>query len=165
MPLDNPESFDALNKLDQPLTSLSEHSPKAAEAIFFSIGKLAEHSPKTWNMILCSIMPIDSEAIRRQPLPGFAGFAAPALLHAKGMVEEYRAWVKPWGFTFEQIHCPVMVWQGDADKIVPKHWAEEMAKRIPHARMHLIAGEGHLLPYNYYRNILSELAQECLKFQ
>ena len=46
VPLDNPESFDALNKLDQLLTSLSEHSPKAAEAIFFSIGKLAEHSPK-----------------------------------------------------------------------------------------------------------------------
>jgi hypothetical protein len=47
-------------------------------------------------------MPIDSEAICCQPLPGFAGFAAPALLHAKGMVEDYRAWVKPWGFTFEQ---------------------------------------------------------------
>jgi hypothetical protein len=46
VPLDNPESFDALNKLDQLLTSLSEHSPKAAGAIFFSIGKLAEHSPK-----------------------------------------------------------------------------------------------------------------------
>jgi pimeloyl-ACP methyl ester carboxylesterase len=165
VPLDSPESFDALNKLDQLLTCLSEHSPKAAEAIFVSIGKLAEHSPKTWNMILCSIMPIDSEAIRRQPLPGLAGFAAPALLHAKGMVEEYRAWVKPWGFIFEQIRCPVMVWQGDADKIVPKHWAEEMAKRIPHARMHLIAGEGHLLPYNYYGNILSELTQECLKSQ
>jgi pimeloyl-ACP methyl ester carboxylesterase len=107
--------------------------------------------------MLRSTAPIDAEAIRRQPLPGVAGFAAPSLLHAKGMVEEYRTWIKPWGFTFEQIPCRVMVWQGDADELVPKQWAEEMAKRIPHARLHMIAGEGHLLPYNHYKNIRTRL--------
>ena len=91
-----------------------------------------------------------------------AGFVALASLHAEGMVEQYRACVKPWGFIFEQIHCLVTMWQVDADKVVPKHWAEEMAKRISQARMILIKGEGHLLPNNYYGLILSELAQECL---
>lgn len=166
VPLDSPGSFEALNKLDQRFTRLSQHAPKAAEAIFVSMGELAEHSPQTWNTIMLrSTVPIDAEAIRRQPLPGVAGFAAPALLHAKGMVEEYRAWVKPWGFTFEQIHCPVMVWQGDVDELVPKQWAEEMARRLPHARLHLIAGEGHLLPYNHYKDILSELIQESGRSQ
>ena len=164
VPLDSFDSFDELNKLDQCLIRLSEHVPKAAEAIFFSMGKLAEHAPQTWNTIMLrSTVQIDSEAIRRQPLPGVAGFAAPALLNAKGMVEEYRVWVKPWGFSFEQIHCPVMVWQGDADELVPKQWAEEMARRITHARLHLIVGEGHLLPYNNYRDILSELILESGK--
>jgi hypothetical protein len=88
------------------------------------MGELAERSPQTWNTIMLrSTAPIDAEAIRRQPLPGVAGFAAPSLLHAKGMVEEYRTWIKPWGFTFEQIPCRVMVWQGDADELVPKQWA------------------------------------------
>jgi pimeloyl-ACP methyl ester carboxylesterase len=164
VPLDSSSSFEALNKLDQRLTRLSQHEPKIAEAIFFSMGELAERSPQTWNTIMLrSTAPIDAEAIRRQPLPGVAGFAAPALLHAKGMVEEYRTWIKPWGFTFEQIPCRVMVWQGDADELVPKQWAEEMARRIPHARLHMIAGEGHLLPYNHYKDILRELLQESGK--
>ncbi|MCX6676303.1 MAG: alpha/beta hydrolase [Methanothrix sp.] len=166
VPLDSPNTFDELTKLDQRFTRLSQHAPKAAEAIFFLMGELAEHAPQTWNTIMSrSIFPIDSEAIHRQPLPGVAGFAAPALLHAKGMVEEYCEWVRPWGFSFEQIHCAVMVWQGDADELVPRQWAEEMARRIPHARLHLIAGEGHLLPYNHYKDILSELIQESDKSQ
>lgn len=161
VPLDNSGSFEALNKLDQSLTLLSQHAPEAAKAIFFSIGELAEYAPQTWNTIMLrSTISNDAEAIRNQPLPGIAGFAVPALLHARGMVEEYRTWIKPWGFTFEQIRCPVMVWQGDADELVPKQWAEEMAQRIPRARLHMIAGEGHLLPYNHYKDILYELIQE-----
>lgn len=166
VPLDSPDSFDALNKLDQYFTRLSQHAPRAAEAIFLSMGELAERSPQSWNTIMLhSTAPIDGETLRRQPLPGVAGFAAPALLHGKGVVEEYRAWIKPWGFTFEQIQRPVMVWQGDADELVPRQWAEEMARRIPHALLHLIAGEGHLLQYNHYRDILSELVQESNKSQ
>lgn len=164
VPLDSSSSFEALNKLDQRLTRLSQHELKMAEAIFFSMGELAERAPQTWNMLMSrATVPIDAEVMSRLPSTGVAGFAAPALLHAKGMVEEYRTWIKPWGFTFEQIRCPVMVWQGDADELVPKQWAEEMAQRIPHARLHMIAGEGHLLPYNHYKGILSELIQESGK--
>lgn len=164
VPLDRSSSFEALNKLDQRLTRLSQHEPKMAEAIFFSMGELAERAPQTWNMLMSrATVPIDAEVMSRLPSTGVAGFAAPALLHAKGMVEEYRTWIKPWGFTFEQIHCPVMVWQGDADELVPKQWAKEMVKRIPRAHLRMIVGEGHLLPYNHYKDILSELIQESGK--
>jgi len=75
-------------------------------------------------------------------------------------------WVRPWGFSFEQILCPVMVWQGDVYELVPKQWGgEEMARRIPHARMHLIAGGGISFPYNHYKDIFSELIQEIDKPQ
>jgi pimeloyl-ACP methyl ester carboxylesterase len=38
VPLDSSSSFEALNKLDQRLTRLSQHEPKIAEAIFFLNG-------------------------------------------------------------------------------------------------------------------------------
>jgi hypothetical protein len=77
VPLDNPESFDALNKLDQLLTSFSEHSPKAAETIFFSIGNFWQSTllkPGIWYYArLCRSI------LRR--FPANLCLALPALLH------------------------------------------------------------------------------------
>ena len=44
------------------------------------------------------------------------------------------------------IRCPVAVIHGDADQIFGIDHAEETARRIPGASLHLIEGMGHEMP-------------------
>jgi pimeloyl-ACP methyl ester carboxylesterase len=78
--------------------------------------------------------------------------------YGDGMVEEYRAWVRPWGFAPEDIRGPVTSWQGDADELVPPKWGDELARRIPNARLEVRAGEGHFLGYLHQADILRKFA-------
>ena len=73
------------------------------------------------------------------------------------MVEEYRAWVRPWGFAPEDVRGRVTIWQGDADDLVPPQWGKELAERIPDTRLELLAGEGHFLGYRHQEAVLHAL--------
>lgn len=44
------------------------------------------------------------------------------------------------------IACPVLVLCGADDPLCPPAWHREMAATIPHARLAVVAGAGHLLP-------------------
>ena len=50
------------------------------------------------------------------------------------MVDEYRAFVGPWGFTLDEIAVPTRVHQGTADTLVPPKWADELVAGIPTRR-------------------------------
>jgi pimeloyl-ACP methyl ester carboxylesterase len=65
--------------------------------------------------------------------------------------ESYLGWldddlwiVRPWGFAFGAIRCPVHVWQGQHDRMVPYGHGKWLAEHIPTARPHLFAEHGHL---------------------
>lgn len=47
---------------------------------------------------------------------------------------------------------------GDADELVPPKWGDELARRIPNARLEVRAGEGHFLGYLHQADILREFA-------
>jgi pimeloyl-ACP methyl ester carboxylesterase len=159
LPLDDPRNFSELNPTDRRLTDLAHSHPQNAALAFKAMGEIAQHTPSLWDSISArGLSPKDAETLHQLPEPGLAGMAAPALNSSDGMVEEYRAWVRPWGFTPEQIPGRVNLWHGSADPLVPKAWSEEFARRIPNARLTLIPEQGHFLAYNHYRNILSEFA-------
>jgi pimeloyl-ACP methyl ester carboxylesterase len=73
------------------------------------------------------------------------------------MVEEYRAWARPWGFEPAQLQAEVVLWHGDDDKLVPPHWSRELAASIPNARLQPLPNEGHFLAYDHYADILRVL--------
>jgi pimeloyl-ACP methyl ester carboxylesterase len=89
--------------------------------------------------------------------PGIAVAAAHALEHGDGMVEEYVAWARPWGFAPEDVRVPVTLHQGDRDELVPAAWAEQLAARIPHVRLVRHAGAGHFLAYADPELVLRDL--------
>ena len=68
-----------------------------------------------------------------------------------------RAWARPWGFAPEDVLGPVAIWQGDADELVPPRWGKELARRIPDARLELLADEGHFLGYRHQEAVLRDL--------
>lgn len=158
LPLDDVKKFSELNHMDQRLTNMARAHPQNAELAFKAMSELAQHTPSLWNaMSARGLAPSDVEALRQLPENGLSDMAAPALLSAPGMVEEYRAWALPWGFTFREIPGAVSIWQGQEDTLVPPAWAETMARALPNARLHLLDSAGHFLALAHYDEIFAEL--------
>jgi pimeloyl-ACP methyl ester carboxylesterase len=159
LPLDDEATFSELNAMDRRLTRLSQHHPHVASTTFRTLGEIARHTPAVWaHLTTRGAVPEEADALDALPHHGIAEAAAVALAHGEGMVEEYRAWVKPWGFAPEDVRGHVTIFQGDADDLVPPQWADELARRIPDAHLELLAGEGHFLGYRHQDDVLRALA-------
>lgn len=63
-----------------------------------------------------------------------------------GTLEDYRLWASPWRLDWSAVTVPVHLFQGDADRMVPLHHAEDVVARLPPGlgRLHRLAGVGHL---------------------
>ncbi len=61
-----------------------------------------------------------------------------------GVIEDYRVFGGPLGFGLEEVACPVDVWQGEEDTLVPVSHARVLADRLPEGTLHLCPGEGHI---------------------
>lgn len=158
LPLDDAKNFSELNHMDQRLTNMARSHPHNAERAFKAMGEIAQHTPSLWNaMSARGLAKSDADALHQLPGDGLADMAAPALLSAAGMVEEYRAWALPWGFSLAEIRGDVSIWQGSDDTLVPTHWAETMARAIPNARLHVVNEAGHFLALNHYAEIFADL--------
>ena len=66
--------------------------------------------------------------------------------------------IRDWGFEFSDISCPVTVWQGAQDRMVPLAHGEWLAAHIPGARAKLLPDQGHLsLALGHYGELLDDL--------
>jgi len=73
-----------------------------------------------------------------------ANFREAVRIGVDGWLDDDLAWVKPWGFDLGEISIPTMIWQGSADLMVPFAHGQWLSSQLPHASVHLEAGEGHL---------------------
>jgi pimeloyl-ACP methyl ester carboxylesterase len=77
-----------------------------------------------------------------------------------GWVDDDLAFVSPWGFTVADIAVPTYLWHGDEDLFVPFAHGQWLARTVPKARAHLLAGEGHLsLAIGALDTMLTELIE------
>ena len=76
-----------------------------------------------------------------------------------GWLDDDLAFSRPWGFDIRQISCPVAVWHGGKDPLVPPAHATWLAANIPAARLHVEPDEGHgSLLAAAHRRIVDDLA-------
>ncbi|WP_395728236.1 alpha/beta fold hydrolase [Nakamurella sp.] len=157
-PLDDDSTFRELNTMDRRLTLLARHHPHVAATTFRALGGIARHTPAAWaHLTLRAAQPDEASTLEALPDPGIAAAAAAALDGGDGMVEEYRAWVRPWGFAPADIPGPVTFWHGDADDLVPPAWSAALAAAVPHGRLERVPGAGHFLGYTHTADILRGL--------
>jgi pimeloyl-ACP methyl ester carboxylesterase len=72
------------------------------------------------------------------------GFRSSVAQGVDGWVDDDLAFVRPWGFSLEDIGAPTLVVQGRQDLMVPWSHGEWLAHNIPSAEAWLREDEGHL---------------------
>lgn len=61
-----------------------------------------------------------------------------------GLIDDDVAFASPWGFQLEQVEAPVLLVQGEGDRVVPRRHAAWMLSRLPNARLWMRLDDGHV---------------------
>jgi len=75
---------------------------------------------------------------------------------SRGVAQDLRVLMRPWGFELGSITVPASIHHGDADTTVPSQHARLFATAIPGAQLH--PGYGHFSILGAARQILAPLA-------
>lgn len=65
--------------------------------------------------------------------------------------------VRPWGFRLERIAMRIDLWHGTADIDAPVAMGRAVAAGLPDCRARFLEGEGHLLLFKYWEEIIQTL--------
>jgi pimeloyl-ACP methyl ester carboxylesterase len=71
--------------------------------------------------------------------------------------ESQLLFVRPWGFSPTQVTCPVELWYGAADTIVPQEMGVYLHDTLPDARLTVLPDAGHTLYLTHWAEILRSL--------
>jgi pimeloyl-ACP methyl ester carboxylesterase len=157
LPLTEPGVFDDLPAMDRAFTRLSGRAPWVARQCFRAMGLVARSAPTMYGRLAARDLGVtDGAVLRDEGFDTFALMSWEALHRPAGVVEEYRAWLRPWGFAPEDLAVGVDVWAGRDDELVDRHWPAELADRIPGASLCLRSG-GHFMAHLHYAEILDAL--------
>lgn len=73
----------------------------------------------------------------------------------RAMAQDLALFARPWEFTPAAVGVvPVLLWHGDADKVVPVRIGRYFAREIPRCRATFIAGGGHLMLVDHAGEIM-----------
>jgi pimeloyl-ACP methyl ester carboxylesterase len=78
----------------------------------------------------------------------------------RGFALEARLLTQPWGFRLEEIRVLVFIWHGSEDVDTPVAMGQAVAARIPNCHLTICPGEGHMLLFPHWEEILSQLTLE-----
>jgi pimeloyl-ACP methyl ester carboxylesterase len=165
-PHDRPGSREGCSKSDLMRLDLSLRRPFLSRLMMFAWAKTALLAP---SVALKGLAADLSETDRRFLEEGARerGAAEVMVLFAEvfrqgggGVVLEYRLYGRPWGFSFEQVSVPVHLWHGEEDLVVLMHHAEDLASRLPDAKLHKLEDTGHFSIQQHYGTLLDTLLAE-----
>ncbi|WP_445170286.1 alpha/beta fold hydrolase [Mycolicibacterium sp. Dal123E01] len=156
LPLTEPGVFAQLPGFDRAYTRLSQRAPWTVKPCFTAMALAARTAPAVYGRLAAGQLGAADAAVLRDDGGEFARMSAEAMRRPRGVVEDYRAWIRPWGFAPEHIAIPVDVWGGQQDELVNHAWPRELARRIPGATLHERPG-GHFLAHLHYPEIFTRL--------
>src|SRR4051794_13502362 len=76
-----------------------------------------------------------------------------------GLIDDDVAFASDWGFAPAAVTVPVLIVQGDADRVVPPAHAAWLLDRLPDAELRIRPGDGHVAVLAALPDVLRWLAQ------
>lgn len=133
-----------LNLVDLSMEWLSVHAPAVAGAALGVQATLARLAPGVARQVLeVDLRDPDRVAVRSAPQWWDLRFFTDAFrTGAVGVVEDYRAAARPWGFALEDVTAPTTVFWGDHDSITPRSHSEHVAAAVG-TEVEVLPGRGH----------------------
>jgi pimeloyl-ACP methyl ester carboxylesterase len=159
-PLDRPGASDGMNPAERRIMVLSRRRPMLARAAVGLAVGVERRRPGTILRGLAKAMPacdravLARSAVRASLMDSYARAFARG---SRGQVHDWGLIAAPWGFRLEKIAVEVQLWQGDQDDRVPPHHAEHMARAIPHSRLTIVRGEGHMIAFTRIEEALRDV--------
>ena len=153
-------TIDEFEVTDKYLTHLALRAPVVARGVLALSVCAARVAPRTsLRFGEIGMVAADRVAMQSYPSPraAVAVFTEACRRGAAGVVDDYAALGRPWGFAVEDITVPVHCWHATTDNIVPLHHSDELARRVPGAQLSLWDGEGHLAIVDHIGDVLDAL--------
>ena len=156
-PLDDPARYRELNRLDRRLAWLSRRVPSAGRAMFAASGWAGRRAAARVSRSEARQLPDADAAVVRGLGDWLGEVTGEGCRQGGGVVDEYRAFVAPWGFAPDEVVAPTRIYQGTVDSLVPPSWAGELAAMIPDATVGEFDGEGHMIAVSRRAEIVRAL--------
>jgi pimeloyl-ACP methyl ester carboxylesterase len=156
-PLDDPARYRELNRLDRRLAWLSRRVPPAGRAMFAASGWAGRRAAARVSRSEARQLPDADAAVVRGLGDWLGEVTGEGCRQGGGVVDEYRAFVAPWGFAPDEVVAPTRIYQGTVDSLVPPSWAGELAAMIPDATVGEFDGEGHMIAVSRRAEIVRAL--------
>jgi pimeloyl-ACP methyl ester carboxylesterase len=160
IPLDSPRAIGELGKPGQWM--LARDRPRALRVLIRALFLLARLAPTLARRTFGAKSTPAEKAISSRPdvmRRALDSARESTRQGARGLVDDMRVAMRPWGFDPAQIRVPLMVWQGDQDSSIPEAWGYWWADTVPGARLERRPGEGHLLIEERIGEILDALVR------
>ena len=155
-------SVDDFEATDRRLTQLATRAPGPARAVLALSARFSRVAPKT----ALRFAQFEMSKADRAVMAGFpsaraalAVFTESCRRGAAGVVDDYAALGRPWGFAVEEIAVPVRCWHASTDRIVPIRHSEELVRRIPGAQLSRWDEGGHLAIVDHVDEVLEALTE------
>jgi pimeloyl-ACP methyl ester carboxylesterase len=155
-------SVDDFEATDRRLTQLADRAPGLARAVLAVSARFARVAPRT----SLRFAQIEMSKADRAVMVGFpsaraalAVFTESCRRGAAGVVDDYAALGRPWGFAVEEIAVPVRCWHASTDRIVPIRHSEELVRRVPGAQLSRWDDGDHLAIVDNVGEVLDALTE------
>lgn len=153
-PLDESQVTKGMNAINRVLFGVGQHSPFLLKPLLSPIALIARKNPqKLFDYGLRNYFPVHDQKVLFQP--GVRDMFLEYLPQAfdrgtRGFALDMKIFAESWGFQLKNISQQVYLWHGEKDENVP-------ANTIPNCEARFYPGEGHLLIFNHWQEILSTL--------
>ena len=80
-----------------------------------------------------------------------------------GWVDDSLGFVRPWGFSLDEVKAPVILYHGDTDLMVPFAHGKWIVEHLPKDKVqaHMLQGHGHI---SIFLEKVYEMLEELLTF-
>ncbi len=140
---------------------LAARAPAAMTLAYAALARLARRSPGAAQKVLFSGVPKVDRAVVDRPDVGprlVSAFVEATRPGGRGLTEDMRAMLSPWGFEPAEIRLPVQVVHGRQDTVAPPAHAEYWIATLARADPLWVEDAGHFLIERHPGRILDALA-------